>query len=185
MSIVRSRRRFIQSVPLASIAAAAGFAGLQPQAFAAAAGAIEPTPFQLFKGDKLAADEKESKAKPGDNKLVTLNEFTVVLTTEEKKSAPQFEWHEHRDHIVQILDGTTLYELGGKPANSRNTRPGEWLASTSEGATSIPLTKGDMLTIPRGTPHKRSTATSVTFLLISPMGEVMTTAKMRELGTVK
>jgi len=30
--------------------------------------------------------------------------------------------------------------------------------------------QGDMLVIPRGTPHKRSTAGTVTFTLISPQG---------------
>jgi mannose-6-phosphate isomerase-like protein (cupin superfamily) len=34
----------------------------------------------------------------------------------------------------------------------------------------LTLHKGDMLIIPRGTPHKRSTAGSVTFTLISPSG---------------
>jgi mannose-6-phosphate isomerase-like protein (cupin superfamily) len=32
------------------------------------------------------------------------------------------------------------------------------------------LKKGDMLIIPRGTPHKRSTAGTVTLTLVSPMG---------------
>ncbi len=32
------------------------------------------------------------------------------------------------------------------------------------------LKKGDMLVIPRGTPHRRSTEGSVTLTLISPMG---------------
>ena len=35
------------------------------------------------------------------------------------------------------------------------------------------LKKGDMLTIPRGTPHKRSTVDSVTLILISPSGMMM------------
>jgi uncharacterized protein YjlB len=30
--------------------------------------------------------------------------------------------------------------------------------------------KGDMLVLPRGTPHRRSTEDSVTFILISPYG---------------
>ena len=97
----------------------------------------------------------------------------VVLTVEKAKSAKEFEWHEGRDHIVQIVDGTTVYEIGGTPKNGRNTKAGEWLAPSSEGATKLTLKKGDMLTIPRGTPHKRSTEESVTFILISPSGMLM------------
>ena len=53
-----------------------------------------------------------------------------------------------------------------------NTKPGEWLAPASEGAKSLTLKKGDMLVIPRGTPHKRSTEGSVTFTLISTTGRL-------------
>jgi len=45
--------------------------------------------------------------------------------------------------------------------------PGEWHATGSEGSKSVMLGKGDMLIIPRGTLHKRSTEDSVTFMLIS------------------
>ena len=72
--------------------------------------------------------------------------------------------------MLQILDGSTVYEVGGTPKDGRTTKPGEWLAPASDGAATITLKKGDMLVIPRGTPHKRSTAESVTFTLISPMG---------------
>ena len=95
-----------------------------------------------------------------------------MLTTEEKHYAKEFEWHEGRDHIVQILEGTTIYELGGTPAGAHNNKlPTEWLAPTSTGATRMTLHKGDMLVIPRGTPHKRSTEGSVTFYLISTTGK--------------
>ncbi|MSO61329.1 MAG: hypothetical protein EXQ50_04440, partial [Acidobacteria bacterium] len=43
----------------------------------------------------------------------------------------------------------------------------QWHSPTSEGTTVHTLRKGDMLLIPRGAPHKRSTAGSVTFMLIS------------------
>ena len=96
--------------------------------------------------------------------------FSVTITTEAKKIASEFEYHEGRDHIFLILDGATKYELGGTPKNGHKTKPGEWLAPESEGAMSVTLKKGDMLVIPRGTPHKRSTAESVTFYLISTTG---------------
>jgi quercetin dioxygenase-like cupin family protein len=94
------------------------------------------------------------------------------MTTEVHKSAAEFEWHEGRDHIVQIIDGSTLYEVGGTPKGGRNTKPGEWLAPTSTGSKSILLGKGDILVLPRGTPHKRSTEDAVTFYLISPYGKM-------------
>lgn len=172
------RRNFLRT---ASAAAAAGFAvsetGLcitSASGQSAAQGA--PASFQLFTAQSIQEDIKVLQASPGNNNLVdaTSLPFTVVLTTEKAKSAKEFEWHEGRDHILQILEGSTVLEVGGTPKDGRNTKPGEWLAPASEGATTMTLKKGDMLVIPRGTPHKRSTVESVTLLLISPMGSVKT-----------
>ena len=74
--------------------------------------------------------------------------------------------------MLIILDGTTVYEVGGKPKGGHNVRPGEWLAPEAEGATRLTLKKGDVLSIPRGTLHKRSTEGTVTLMLISAQGTV-------------
>jgi mannose-6-phosphate isomerase-like protein (cupin superfamily) len=164
------RRWFLRAAP---VAAAAGFAlaDVSLLAVSAAAQASAPT-FQVFTAEKLHDDIQALEASPGNNNLVDDKTFVIMLTTEKAKSAPEFEWHENRDHIFQILDGSTVYELGGTPKNGRNIRPGEWLAPDSEGATRVTLHKGDMLVVPRGTPHRRKTADSVTLSLISPQGKL-------------
>jgi quercetin dioxygenase-like cupin family protein len=131
-----------------------------------------PVPFKLLTAGELATDTQHLQANPGNDNLFDSKAlpFTIVLTTEEKKAAREFEYHGGRDHILQILDGSTVYEVGGTPQNPRNTKPSEWLAPASHGATRLTLHKGDMLVIPRGTPHKRTTADSVTFYLISTTG---------------
>lgn len=136
-------------------------------------GATEPEHFQLFTADKLADTMKALAATPGNDNLFSPANlpFTIVLTTEDKKAAKEFEWHEGRDHILQVLEGSTVYEVGGTPQGGHNIRPMEWLAPVSEGATRLTLHKGDMLVIPRGTPHKRTTAETVTFYLISTTGK--------------
>jgi len=168
-----SRRSFLRTAPLA--AAAVALPLTDNRLFAAqAAPMAAPVPFQLFSAAQLAESEKKLQTAPGNDNLfqpATLP-FTIVLTTEEKHSAKEFEWHEGRDHIVQVLDGSTVYELGGTPEGAHNNKlPTEWLAPTSTGATKMTLHKGDMLVIPRGTPHKRSTEASVTFYLISTTGK--------------
>jgi len=166
-----SRRTFLQTAPLA--AAAVAMPVTDKALFAEAGNPPDtPVPFQLFSAEKIAASTAKLHATPGNDNLFQPASlpFTIVLTTEEKKAAKEFEWHEGRDHILQILDGETLYELGGTPQNGRNTKPSEWLAQTSEGATKMHLKKGDMLVIPHGTPHKSTTETSVTFYLISTTG---------------
>jgi quercetin dioxygenase-like cupin family protein len=170
-----SRRNFLRTAP---IAAAAGFTLTETliasaQAAPGADVVAAAVPYKLFTGKELDADEKALQAAPGNKNLVDQSAglpCAIVMTTEVHKSAAEFEWHEGHDHIIQIIDGSTLYEVGGTPKNGRNTKPGEWLAPASEGSKSILLGKGDLLVIPRGTPHKRSTEDSVTFYLISPFG---------------
>jgi mannose-6-phosphate isomerase-like protein (cupin superfamily) len=169
----RTRRNFLRTAPLAaavtlSLADRLALASDGGQG----AGSATPQPFQVFTAEKLADAMKALQAKPGNDNLYESKALplTIVLTTEERKSAKEFEYHEGRDHIFLILDGATKYELGGTPNNARKTKPGEWLAPASEGATLLTLKKGDMLVIPRGTPHRRSTEESVTFTLISSTG---------------
>ncbi|MGH9589563.1 MAG: hypothetical protein ACRD25_04175, partial [Terracidiphilus sp.] len=101
-------------------------------------------------------------------------DFSMVLTSEKAKIAPEFEMHQHRDHVFEVLEGSTTYEVGGKPNGGRMIGPGEWRGPKVDGATRLTLNKGDRLIVPRGTPHKRSTSGHVTFTLISP-GEPATT----------
>jgi mannose-6-phosphate isomerase-like protein (cupin superfamily) len=167
-----SRRNFLRT---ASVAAAAGLALGDAKLFAApvegqgtAAAAGEAV--QLFTAEKLAGAIKTMEASPANNTIVDDKNFVVILTVETAKSAKEFEYHEGRDHVLYILDGTTVYEVGGTPKGAHSTKPGEWLAPESEGAVTYNLKKGDMLVIPRGTPHKRSTPGTVTLTLVSPMG---------------
>lgn len=170
----QTRRNFLRTVPLA---AAVSLPLAEQFLFASGttsggAQAATPEPFQLFTSGKLAEAVKTLQAKPGNDNLYAakMPPTTIVLTVEEKKSGKEFEYHEGRDHIFQILEGSTIYEVGGTPKDARNTKPGEWLAPTSEGATTLTLHKGDMLVIPRGTPHRRNTEASVTLILISTEG---------------
>src|SRR5882757_8374970 len=171
----RTRRNFLRTAPFA---AAVTLSLTDKLALATdegqSAGSSVPQPFQVFTAEKLADAMKALQAKPGNDNLYEPKALplTIVLTTEEKKSAKEFEWHEGRDHIFQVIEGSTRYELSRPPKGAHNTKPGEWLAPASEGATSLTLKKGDMLVIPRGTPHKRSTEGSVTFTLISTTGTV-------------
>lgn len=168
-----SRRNFLRTAPVAAAAGLSLTDSLVALAQAAGPGsdvAAAAQPFKLWSQKDLDADMQALNAKPGDNRLYDSKSIPVqiVLTTEKHKSAPEFEWHENRDHIVQIIDGSTLYEVGGTPKGGHvNRGAGEWLAPGADGSKSILMGKGDMLLIPRGTLHKRSTEDSVTFLLIS------------------
>jgi hypothetical protein len=133
-----ARRRFLLAMPAT---AAAGFALADSMLFSGSAEAQDTggAGARIFTAQTIQDDMKVLDANPGDNKLVEQKTFTVVLTTEKAKSAREFEWHEGRDHILQILDGSTVVEVGGTPKNGRKTKPGEWLAPESEGAVTYTL----------------------------------------------
>ncbi len=171
-----ARRKFLRAVPAA---AATGFtltnASLfAPLGFAASAAAqgtsVSALTFKLFKAQEIQDDLSALAANPGNNNLVQEKSLVVMLTTEKAKSAAEFEWHEHRDHVFQIIEGSTVYELGGTPKGAHSKAPGEWNSPESEGHENVALNKGDMLVIARGTPHRRVTTGSVTFSLISSQG---------------
>ena len=168
-----TRRTFLRIAPCAA-AAALPLSNLPLFARAApdGAGVIAHEPFQIYTAKAIEDAMHQLQAAPGNKMLFQSKAlpFAVTLTTETKKSAKEFEYHEGRDHVIQIIEGTTLYEVGGTPKNARNVKPGEWLAPISEGSTAVTMRKGDMLILPRGTPHKRSTADSVTLTLIASLG---------------
>jgi mannose-6-phosphate isomerase-like protein (cupin superfamily) len=169
MSNRTSRRSFLQKAPAAAIA---GLAITELAVHRAASAQIPtPEPFQVFTAQTIASILQALETKPGNTDLFKTPRlpFALTYTTEQKKAAKEFEYHEGRHHLIHILEGSTVYELGGTPQNPRSTGPGEWLAPSSTGSTTITLHKGDMVTIPLGTPHRRTTADSVTLTLIAIM----------------
>ena len=168
-----TRRNFLRVAP----AAAAGISLTHEALSAAHARAqsstpIAPATFQLVRAQTIHDGIEALQKRPGNTSLVDSGTlpFTVVLAVEVSYREDQFEWHENHDHVFHILDGMTVYEIGGTPKDARSIGPGEWRAAGSEGATAVQLNKGDMLVIPRGTPHRQSTPETVTFMLISPRG---------------
>lgn len=146
------RRMFLQSAPVAAIA---GLALGDTSLFAAAAPGpsgmpAQPAPFQHITAARFEHDIRQTEAAPGNLNLVEEKgtSFSMVLTTEKHKAAPGFEAHAHRDHIFQILEGSTEYEVGGTPSGGHMIAPGEWRGPESIGATRLTLHIGDTFVIP-------------------------------------
>lgn len=170
-----TRRDFLRAAPAAAVGIQLTHEAL-PAAHASAQSPapVVPSAFQLVRAQTIQDSVEALRRRPGNASLLdsTTLPFTVVLAVEAGYREKQFEWHENYDHVFHILDGTTVYEIGGTPKGGRSTGPGEWRAADSEGAVAVNLNKGDMLVIPRGTPHRQSTPETVTFMLISPRGVV-------------
>lgn len=153
-----TRRSFLLTAPLAAFSA---------ESFPQPASA---EPFKLITAKQLETLTEKLDDAPGNVDLYAAPAlpFTYVLTVEEKKAQKEFEWHELRDHVLQILDGECTYEVGGTPTAPHSSRPHEWNSPGATGTTTYTLREGDTLILPRNTLHKRTTHSSVTFTLLSP-----------------
>jgi mannose-6-phosphate isomerase-like protein (cupin superfamily) len=173
MAKAQSRRNFLLTAPLAAAVALPLTDTMLSAAGPAAAGGQAPAgptlPPEQFTADAMAAVAKGLMATNGMKLLLGDPSTTVSVTVsaESKKSGTEFEYHQHRDHVFVVLDGTTHYQVGGTPQNARMTKEGEWLAPSSVGFKAMQLNKGDVLVIPRMTPHKRITEGSVSLIMIN------------------
>lgn len=164
------RRSFLRTMPMAAAAGLVLFDGAFVIRANAEDGVNQPdNKFQVFTNQELEGEIKAMEASPANKTIYQTKNFEVLLTVEKDKTAPEFEWHEHRDHVIHILDGATTYELGGQPQKAHSPKPGEWLAPISQGAKTVELKKGDIVVLQRGTPHRRITKGSVVLTLTAPM----------------
>lgn len=76
----------------------------------------------------------------------------------EKPEAPEL--HKLTTHIIYVLDGTGNVVTGGTLINSKTTAPNETRGSAIEGGEVRRLSKGDVIVIPNGVPHRYTEAQS-------------------------
>lgn len=92
-------------------------------------------------------------------------QIRVAVFHDEKRENDLMEVHDGSDDIYYVLDGRATLLLGGSLTDANEISPGEWRAKTSSGGQKVTINKGDLIVVPRGTPHQR-TATGKTFSMI-------------------
>jgi len=112
-----------------------------------------------------------------------------VVTRARGQKNPNYAVHDDVAEVYYVLEGKGSMKLGGKitdwkrrPVSAGNGRGSA--GTTAVGARDITITKGDVLIIPAGTPHKWENAeefTSYVVVRIDPDG----VAPLMELGTAK
>lgn len=90
------------------------------------------------KGSVLLGDDK------GEN-------YQVHASRREKSGL--VEVHELDTDIIYVLDGTATVVTGGKSLESKQISPNEFRGTSVDGGETRQLRKGDVLIIPKGTPH--------------------------------
>jgi mannose-6-phosphate isomerase-like protein (cupin superfamily) len=84
-------------------------------------------------------------------------ELRVAIQHEADRVAAAAEIHDASDDVYYVLEGSAVLTLGGKLEAPKEVEPGEWRGPRIEGGQNFEVKKGDLVVVPRGTPHMRST----------------------------
>src|SRR5438105_13214189 len=117
-------------------------------------------PFVVMSAQSL--DDLQKTIRP-ENKTEELIEsrgmqLRVAVQHEKNKTGAAAELHDASDDVYYVLDGSATLILGGKLDAPRETDPGEWRSPRIVDGKTVEIKKGDLVIVPRGTPHQRSTA---------------------------
>jgi mannose-6-phosphate isomerase-like protein (cupin superfamily) len=112
-----------------------------------------------------------------DNKTAELidsagMQLRVAVQHEKNKTGAAAELHDASDDVYYVMDGSATLVLGGKLDAPKEVEPGEWRSPRIIDGKTFEITKGDLVIVPRGTPHQRSTANKdFTMILIKIYAE--------------
>jgi mannose-6-phosphate isomerase-like protein (cupin superfamily) len=117
-------------------------------------------PFVVMTGQSVAEVQKQLQS---ENKAADLIDnaglqFRVAVQHEKNKTDAAAEVHDASDDVYYVLDGSAMLVLGGKLEDPKETDPGEWRSPRIVDGKTFEIKKGDLVIVPRGTPHQRSTA---------------------------
>src|SRR5438093_9849687 len=123
------------------------------------------------------SDDDLQKTLQPDNKTAELidsagMQLRVAVQHERNKTGAAAELHDASDDVYYVLEGGATLVLGGKLAAPKELEPGEWRSPRIIDGKTFEITKGDLVIVPRGTPHQRATANKdFTMILIKIYAE--------------
>ncbi len=81
------------------------------------------------------------------------NGENYMVHASRREKAGMSEVHELDTDIIYVLDGTAVFVTGGKSVNAKQIAPNEFRGSGVENGETRNLKKGDVVIVPKGTPH--------------------------------
>lgn len=81
------------------------------------------------------------------------NGENYMVHASRREKAGLAEVHDLDTDIIYVLDGTATVVTGGTSIEAKTTEPGEHRGTSIEGGETRQLKKGDVLIVPKGTPH--------------------------------
>ena len=96
-------------------------------------------------------EEKVSAAMTKPGVLTKGSNYTVIMSRREKGG--QSEVHAADTDTFYVIEGSATFVTGGTVEGGKTTGPGEIRGTGISGGQSRTLSKGDIIVIPKGTPH--------------------------------
>jgi quercetin dioxygenase-like cupin family protein len=94
---------------------------------------------------------KVDAAKAAGGTLATGSDYIVSVSRRDKGG--QSEVHADETDTFYIMEGSATFITGGKLVDGKESGPGQMRGSGIAGGTTHKLSAGDVITIPKGTPH--------------------------------
>jgi len=116
-------------------------------------------PFVVMTGQSLADVQKSVQPENKAAELIDSGglQFRVAVQHEKNRTGAAAELHDASDDVYYVLEGSAMLVLGGRLEDPKETDPGEWRSPRIVDGKSFEIKKGDLIIVPRGTPHQRST----------------------------
>jgi mannose-6-phosphate isomerase-like protein (cupin superfamily) len=80
----------------------------------------------------------------------------VAIQHDKSRPTAAAELHDASDDVYYVLEGTATLVLGGRLDAPKEIEPGEWRSTNIIDGQTFQITKGDLIVVPRGTPHQRT-----------------------------
>ncbi|HEX8774871.1 MAG TPA: cupin domain-containing protein [Pyrinomonadaceae bacterium] len=157
---------------LAAVSLAALAASAPAQMAGAGSTPREPAkparPFVVLTAQSLA--DLERKLRP-ENKVEDLiggegMQLRVAVQHDKSRPTADAELHDASDDVYYVLEGVARLTLGGKLDAPHEVEPGEWRSPRIISGQTFEITKGDLIVVPRGTPHQRVNISGKEFSMI-------------------
>lgn len=84
---------------------------------------------------------------------VLLNNGTYQIHASRREAPGQVEVHVKDTDVIYMLAGSTTFVTGGTIVGGKPTAPDEIRGTSVDGGETRTLNKGDVIVVPRGTPH--------------------------------
>jgi mannose-6-phosphate isomerase-like protein (cupin superfamily) len=106
-------------------------------------------------------DDLNRKLQPGNKTEELIDsagmQLRVAVQHETNKTGAAAELHDASDDVYYVLEGGATLVLGGRLDSPGEAEPGEWRSPRIIDGKTYEIRKGDLVVVPRGTPHQRST----------------------------